>query len=124
MHRRTLIIACLVTAVIGGCDGPMTPPDSGAIPVFDSGPPPPPTGELDLLFVVDNSGTMTEEQAALTRELPEMMRAITEGDLDVDGTPESQPFDSVRVGAITSDMGVGGFTVPNCDVASFLALLR
>ena len=38
----------------------------------------------DILFVIDNSGSMREEQAALVREIPKLIRILTSGDRDGD----------------------------------------
>ena len=37
---------------------------------------------LDLLFVVDNSASMHQEQAALRREFPRLVEVLTTGDRD------------------------------------------
>ena len=47
--------------------------------------------QLDLLFVVDNSNSMGEEQAAFTRELPDLVRSLTRGDIDLDGDRDFLP---------------------------------
>jgi len=76
----------------------------------DAGPPPapvPPTDALDLLVVVDNSGSMTEEQSSFAFELPRLFEALLARGLDV------------HVGVVTSDMGTGGFTVPTCPRSDF-----
>ncbi len=62
--------------------------------------------EIDLLFLVDNSGSMTEEQNALISEIPRLVTILATGELP-DGTT-FEPVASLRVGVITSDMGVGG----------------
>ena len=75
--------------------------------------------KVDLLFMVDNSGSMLEEQASLAEELPRLVRVLTSGDRTGDG-PSSDDFDPVKslhVGVITSDMGVAGFNVPTCTRA-------
>lgn len=63
--------------------------------------------EVDLLFLVDNSGSMQDEQAALQRELPRMVAALTSGDRDGDGTQDFTPVRSLHVGVVSSDMGIG-----------------
>src|SRR5690606_11875700 len=73
------------------------------------------------------SNSMAEEQASLAAELPEMVRILASGDFDNDGCPgtpgctpdasdanDFKPVKDLNVGVITSDMGVGGFTVPTC----------
>jgi hypothetical protein len=106
-----------------------TPLDAGS-DAGDAGPPRPDAGpdpvcmdQLDLLFMVDNSNSMSEEQTSLTAELPRLVRALASGDSDGDGTPDFAPIASLHVGVVTSDMGVGGFMVPTCNTGTFGALL-
>ena len=79
--------------------------------------------KVDLLFMVDNSNSMTEEQASLTAEFPRMINVLASGDFDQDGDgpgdgemgdEDFDPVNDLHVGVITSDMGTGGFTVPTC----------
>ena len=74
---------------------------------------------VDLLFVVDNSGSMTEEQASLALELPRLIRVLSTGDIRDDGpTPDDlPPVRNLHVGVVTTDMGVGDFVVPTCTAA-------
>lgn len=67
-----------------------------------------PVSSVDLLFMIDNSGSMREEQEKLRRELPRMVTALVTGDLDGDGANPGPRVTSLRVGIVTSDMGVGG----------------
>ncbi len=76
-------------------------------------------GDLDVLFLIDNSNSMTEEQAALSAQIPRMARALATGDLDEDGVQDFPALTSVRVGTVTSDMGTGGYTVPSCASSDF-----
>jgi len=72
--------------------------------------------KVDLLFMVDNSGSMSEEQASLGTELPRMVTVLTTGDRTGDGPTmdDFAPVKNLHVGVITSDMGVAGFNVPTC----------
>jgi hypothetical protein len=71
--------------------------------------------KLDLLFMIDNSDSMGEEQEALRMQFPRMMQVLTSGDLDGDGLPENVPAQSIHVGVITSDMGLPGIVgINNC----------
>jgi hypothetical protein len=72
------------------------------------------TGQLDLLFVVDNSGSMAEEQASLAEQLPRLVRAVVTGDTNGDGVQDFPAVADLHVGVVTVDMGVGGFSVPTC----------
>ena len=70
---------------------------------------------LDLLVMIDKSGSMVEEQAALTAAFEPLIRALSTGDIDGDGTREFAPVDSLHVGVITSDLGALGNAVPTCS---------
>lgn len=98
-----------------GCR-PIDPPDPDgcgeALDCFDVRSTPLDT--VDLLLVIDNSGSMAQEQKTLTRQLPRLFSALTSGDLDADGVAELAPVRSLHVGVVSTDMGVGGFTVPTC----------
>ncbi len=67
-----------------------------------------PITEVDLLFVVDNSESMAEEQLALASALPALLVPLDSGDLDGDGfpIPELEPPRSVHLGLISTDMGL------------------
>ena len=101
--RRAALI--LVVSVVVGCSTSHGGPggDAGADSAgrVDGGrdsalPPLDDTDELDLLFVVDNTGSMTEEQVALAFSFPKLFADL--GPL----------YDSIHVGFITTDMGTGG----------------
>jgi hypothetical protein len=74
---------------------------------------------VDLLLMVDNSNSMTEEQVSLAEQFPDMINILASGDFDQNGSlDDPEDFDPVRdlnVGVITSDMGTAGFDVPTCD---------
>ncbi len=69
---------------------------------------------VDVLFMIDNSNSMNEEQASLVMQLPRLVRVLATGDLDGDGIPETAPVRDLHLGVITPDMGTGGFSVPTC----------
>ena len=54
--------------------------------------------DLDILFVIDNSGSMEREHVSLALEFPRIIQAL---DLDGLGLP------SLHVGVITTDLGAG-----------------
>lgn len=72
-------------------------------------------GELDVLLMVDNSNSMSEEQAALAEQIPRMARVLATGDLDNDGEQDFPALHSVRLGVVSSDMGSGGYRIQTCD---------
>jgi hypothetical protein len=73
-----------------------------------------PISRLDLLVVMDNSNSMTEEQALIREQLPSLFRALATGDLENDGIQDVAAFDSIRVGITTTDMGVGTLMIATC----------
>ncbi len=74
--------------------------------------------DVDLLFAIDNSGSMADEQVALAREIPRMVRVLVSGDRDLDGVVDFTPVRSLHVGVVTSDMGTGGFNAPTCGAGA------
>lgn len=75
--------------------------------------------EVALLFVIDGSVQMAEEQAALADALPTLVRALVSGDLDDDGAPDFAPIAVLTIGVVTMDMGTGGQPTPTCLRADF-----
>ncbi len=62
-----------------------------------------PDRDLDILFVVDNSPSMIEEQQALATSFPRMIDALATLD---DGLP------NLHIGVVTSDLGTSGSLTP------------
>lgn len=80
-------------------------------------------GRLDLLFMVDDSGSMREEQAALVREMPRLIDVLTSGDLDGDGTQDFPAVRDLHIGVVSSDMGTPGITsIVGCNASDEGAL--
>ncbi|MEZ4288652.1 MAG: hypothetical protein R3A47_11035 [Polyangiales bacterium] len=87
---------------------------------------------VDLLFMIDNSSSMDEEQAKLVVEIPRLVDTLLNGELDCGGdptcTPETfPPVTNLRVGVVTSNMGTGdsnGFGFPGCSGNGDNAQLR
>lgn len=81
--------------------------------------------KVDVLFVIDNSGSMSEEQVKLSKQLPRLVRVLASGDLDgmpnADGQPDFTPVSSLHLGVVSSDMGVNGRAVHGCGATSFRA---
>ncbi|MEM9194338.1 MAG: hypothetical protein AAGF12_34495 [Myxococcota bacterium] len=80
--------------------------------------PTPAVTALDLLLVIDNSGSMEEEQRSLVREIPALIRALTTGDINGNGADDpgdfAPGFSDLNVGVVTTDMGSGGFPNMTC----------
>jgi hypothetical protein len=72
--------------------------------------------KVDLLFMVDNSGSMREEQSALRAQFQSMVTVLTTGDRDNDGMQDFPPATDLHLAVVSSDMGLVGITgIPNCD---------
>lgn len=90
-------------------------PDAADSGVCDAGPVEPGVELMvDMLFVIDSSGSMSEEQRALAREFPRMVRMLATGDVDEDGTPEFEPVTDLRVAVTTTELPTGEFEIPGC----------
>ena len=63
--------------------------------------------DVDLVFVVDSSGSMADEQLNLTTNFPRMVTALGSGDLDGDGVEDFPPVRNLRVAVVSTDLGVG-----------------
>ena len=65
--------------------------------------------KVDLLFVIDNSGSMGEEQQALAAQLPRIVRALATGDLEDGGSrADFERVTSLHLGVVSTDMGTDG----------------
>ncbi|MCA9574852.1 MAG: hypothetical protein H6726_00345 [Sandaracinaceae bacterium] len=68
--------------------------------------------DIDLLFMMDDSPSMRQEQAAIVQEIPRLVEVLASGDRDGDGTEDFRPLATIQLGVITSNMGVGGVRLP------------
>ena len=77
---------------------------------------------VDLLLVIDDSSSMTEEQAKLKAEIPDLVRILVSGDYNNNGMVDPEDFDPVRdlnVGFVSTDMGNAG-TESTCGASGNL----
>src|SRR3990172_2453983 len=58
--------------------------------------------KVDVLFMVDNSNSMAEEQAQLTVQFPRLVSVLASGDRDADGTPDFPAVRDLHLRAITN----------------------
>jgi hypothetical protein len=74
-----------------------------------------PKRAADLLFIVDNSGSMRQEQAALREQFPKLIVTLTQGRMS-DGT-FFPPLTDLHLGVVSTDMGLAGRpnNFPGCN---------
>lgn len=100
----------------GPLDAGYVPPREGCSEIRRGVMPPSEVPQVDLLFVVDDSGSMATEQDMLADGFPRFARAIVTGDLDGDGAIDFPPVTDLQVGVVSTDMGwidrVDGELVP------------
>ena len=72
-----------------------------------------PENKLDVIFLVDNSRSMAQEQASLARNFPLFMRELQNlGELDL------------QLAVISSDVGAGGINNDNCRETGHSGIFR
>ncbi|MAQ18537.1 MAG: hypothetical protein CMN30_27535 [Sandaracinus sp.] len=111
----------LALLALAGCDNrqlqPIDPTVSQAFEVDARGS----TATVDLLFVIDDSFSMQDEQESLRREIPQLVRDLTSPPLGDDGAPQWNAAESLRVAVVTSNMGTTGFPQDTDRVGSACA---
>jgi hypothetical protein len=125
-----IAIASFVIAFAAGCYSSQTSDDDVGDPVEgaddgrdgtvidadgDDATPPPGIPFVDILVLVDYSGSMAQEEVALIMRLPELFdELINPTDADGDGRLDHPAVTDIHVGVISADLGIGGFAVPTC----------
>jgi len=69
-----------------------------------------PTSKVDILVVVDDSGSMAQEQAALAEHFPTLIH-----ELMAPGDPSRRAVTDLRVGVISTDLGSAGYSLSTCN---------
>jgi len=70
---------------------------------------------VDILVVVDNSGSMAAEQSMLRDAFPSLITSILTGTDPVTGAQVHAPVRDLHIGVVSTDMGVGGYNVQTCE---------
>ena len=74
--------------------------------------------KVDIVVLVDNSGSMQQEQSALTLRFPELIAELVDPPTDpATGRLVHPPVEDLNIGVITPDMGTMGLTVGTCSNA-------
>ena len=74
------------------------------------------TDDVDVLFVIDNSNSMKQEQLRMPTQFRRLVRALMSGDRDDDGEPDFPAARSLHLAVVSSDMGLLGVSeVKDCE---------
>lgn len=77
--------------------------------------------DIDLLFVIDNSNSMEQEQTALLKQFPLLIEGLRSPKLGGAGCSATNRTNcripNVHIGVISSDLGAGNYSLPSCEVA-------
>jgi hypothetical protein len=114
--RHVVRLAVASVVMLSGCVGYDDASAYSSVRVVDEWPPPPAT-DVDVLLMIDNSCSLGEEQASVIREIPRIATLLTDGDpSDLLGLGPQRPFESLHIGIIDSDMGLGDVTgIATCE---------
>ena len=100
-------LSFLTALALGACQ--LFTEEVDAPPTATASFPPTVNRNLDLLFVIDNSGSMGEEQVTLASQFPLLVEAL--------GTVEGGLPD-LHLGVISTNVGTGGISIGGCSSAS------
>ncbi len=78
-------------------------------PVAAGGPTP-----VDMVFVIDDSGSMTEEQINLRAIVPRLIDPLISPPLDAMGMPLYPPIEDLHVGIVSTNLGAGASLPSAC----------
>jgi hypothetical protein len=70
--------------------------------------------KADILFVIDNSNSMSGEQALLRAQFPKLIETLTSGQRGPGDGRRFDPLKSVHLGVVSTDMGIPGVEYPPC----------
>jgi hypothetical protein len=124
MNLAKLLALVSITVLLSSCYAPRPGGDDGG---EDAGPCPggtytyreiPPGGvhvAVDVLLVVDDSGSMAAEQALLADAFPGLIERLLTGTDPETGNPVHVPVGDLHIGVVSTDMGVGGYEITTCE---------
>jgi hypothetical protein len=98
----------LLVFTLACIDRPMKKADAVIVPIEELKLPQSAQRAVDILFVVDNSGSMADEQALLQAQFSSLMQTLRNM---VGGIPD------VHIGVTSTDLGTGMFQITYCEDA-------
>ena len=109
-----LLVMVGVVATVEGCNRrPLSPLVPCTINGVVQAVPVNPQRELDVLFVIDNSPSMAEEQQKLVEQVPRLVDLLITGAENDPSVEDFPPVEGLHVGIVTTDIGYT--TVPPHD---------
>jgi len=91
-------VACLALGVVAGC-GKGDPAGSGTQSIVPASEVPGGAGGVDILFMIDNSSSMTSMQQKLVAQIPMFLQTLQSA---------AQPLSDFHIAVVSSDMGAPG----------------
>ncbi len=114
---RTLASLAAFVLSLAACADRVEPcvPATPSREVFYLHPPIQPLESVDILFTIDNSGSMAQNQLHVTNALGPFLDGLVNPPLDpATNRPRYRSIRSLHVGVISTDLGTPGAVVPGC----------
>ena len=112
INRQLVLVALLVgvTFAVGCLNRDLAPAEpatqSGVLEeIHQTG-----TTKVDILFVIDNSNSMSQEQEILANQIEVMAKALISPT-----EPGAPAVQDLHIGIVSTDMGTGGYRIQTCD---------
>jgi hypothetical protein len=116
MMNRSMVL-CLLAAVSSGClDRELTPINPCLVSTVSRKVTVTGINKVDLLFMVDNSASMTSKQNSLKAQFPRMIQVLSTGMRTGNDPYPFPPVRDMHLAVVSSDMGVVGQSgIMGCD---------
>jgi len=108
MRRFGELVTCVLLLTTGCEFRDVTPVDPRVSRFFETTVGQDGVADVDVLFVIDDSQSMREEQDSLRREIPLLVEGLVDPPLGDDGEPTHNAVESLNVAIVTTNMGTSG----------------